>query len=171
MQTRTRTVMTPAKNGGTCNDLLQQSQPCAPPCVSCVMSEWSAGMCLADCGTGTKAQSRSATRAATCASCAQCPTDVSRQVPCDSNKPCDNPERCQYVYSAWSVCECILVDSDGSGTQRRERTSTVPLCMNFTESSTCPCPVDCQFSPFTDFSACNPACGEGLLLFILKFTA
>ena len=40
VQMRTRSIVTPAQNGGTCNDPLTQTNPCNP--VDCQMTDWSA---------------------------------------------------------------------------------------------------------------------------------
>jgi hypothetical protein len=56
-QTRTRTVITPASNGGTACPVLSESQSCevAPTPVNCVVSEWSA---WSTCTNGSQTRTR-----------------------------------------------------------------------------------------------------------------
>ena len=70
-QTQTRTIVTPASNGGAACPALTQSQSCnTQPCpVDCAVSAWSA--CSASCGGGT--QTRTVTTAAAYGGAA-CPT-------------------------------------------------------------------------------------------------
>jgi hypothetical protein len=79
----------------------------------------------------------------------------------------DCPVSCEVSdWGEWGMCsaEC------GGGTQTRSRTiTTEPAnggqpCPTLGEQRACntdPCPVDCQVSEWSDWSACSAECGEG----------
>ncbi|MDE3156438.1 MAG: thrombospondin type-1 domain-containing protein, partial [Acidobacteriota bacterium] len=117
VQTRTRTVITPASNGGAACPALTESLACnTQPCVTYqwVFSDWST--CSAACGGGTQ------TRTAVCedsngtvvanSACAGLPPAAG-----PTSQAC-NTQACvtyQWVLSAWSACSATC----GGGTQTR----------------------------------------------------
>ncbi len=90
-QTRTRTVITPAANGGAACPVLEESQACNGfPCpVDCVVSDWSEwGTCSATCGGGTQTRTRTVITPAAYGG-APCPA-MSDYQSCNT-QACENP--------------------------------------------------------------------------------
>lgn len=90
-QTRTRTVVTPAANGGAACPVLEEMQSCnEQPCpVDCVVSDWSEwGTCSATCGGGTQTRTRTVVTPAAFGG-APCPA-MSEYQSCNT-QPCEDP--------------------------------------------------------------------------------
>ena len=138
-QTQTRTVVTPASNGGAACPVLTNTQPCntqACP-VDCVVSAWSAwSACSTSCGGGTQTQTRTVVTPASNGGAA-CPVLTNTQ-PCNT-QAC--PVDCVVsAWSAWSACST----SCGGGTQTQTRTVITPAANGGTA-----CPV------LSQSQACN----------------
>ena len=144
-QSRTRTVTTPAANGGTACPALTDSQACnttacAVP-VDCAVSAWSQWTsCSAMCGGGTQSRTRTVTTPAANGGAA-CPALTDSQT-CNTGA-CPIPAIDCVVsdWSDWSTCSVLC----GGGTQTRSRHITTPP--NATGAS---CPA------LTDSRGCNP---------------
>jgi hypothetical protein len=110
-QSRSRTVITHASNGGTACPVLQESQACSIPLpVNCVVSDWSA---WSACVNGTQSRSRTVLTHASNGGTA-CPILQESQA-CSIPLPVD----CVVSeWSAWSDC--------AGGTQTRERKIITP---------------------------------------------
>ncbi len=132
--------------------------------VDCTVSEWGA---WSDCDKPCDGGIRSRTRSVVTPSLGtgqQCPALVEFDV-CNS-QPCDVD--CQVSpWGDWSDCS----KSCGTGYQTRNRMVTQPpagngaLCPPLEDVQTCntqPCDVDCQVSPWGDWSSCDRSCGGGL---------
>ena len=166
VQTRTRTVSTQSKNGGSNCPSLIDTQPCntTVPCpINCVVSDWSDwGVCSKTCGSGTQTRTRTVTSQAEYGG-GVCPSLTDTQ-PCNTQL-C--PVDCQLSgWSGFGACSA----SCGGGTQTQTRTISVQAqnggvaCGNTTNTQPCntqPCPVDCQMSGWSGWSACSKTCGSG----------
>jgi len=164
-QTRTRTVITPAANGGAVCGTLSETVPCnQQPCpVNCEVGEfsnWSA--CSQPCGGGTQTRSRTVTTLPANGGTA-CPT-LSESQPCNQ-QGC--PVNCvMNQWSDWGVCSATC----GGGSQTRTRTVATPAanggtaCGPTSETQPCntnPCPVDCVTGTWSDWGTCSAPCGGG----------
>ncbi|DAZ96645.1 TPA: hypothetical protein N0F65_005824 [Lagenidium giganteum] len=147
-QKQTRTVATPAQNGGKECGPMEQRQPCVP--VDCVPSDWSS---WSDCAPGAdgewwQTQTRTVKTPALyggkdCAPLSQ--RQVCKAVDC--------------VTSAWADWGACTEGEDHVWRQSHTRTITVqPMygglkCPSLEEKQVCP-PVDCQESAWSGWSAC-----------------
>lgn len=169
----------PCLNGGRCVDGFAEyvcicaagfeGENCemAVPDVDCVVSEWSnAGDCDVACGVGAATRSREVINPAA-GDGAECPALVG-SVACGSpNGTCGGPTADCILspWSPWSICSA----SCGPGQQTRTRFVLEPAqgsgaCPARTESracqvATCPVPVPCAVSPWSDFGACTCSTG------------
>jgi Spondin-like TSP1 domain len=168
VQTRARSIETPALNGGTeCETPLAevkecQKKPCPVKCDMSAWSEWSA--CSKDCGPGTQVRSRTVLTPAMHGG-EECPSDVQETRACEV-KPC--AVDCKVSpWTDWSTCS----QPCGPGIQTRARSVEVDALHG---GATCPapmaesrpcnersCAVDCKVSAWSAWSACSKACGGG----------
>ena len=140
-QSRTRTIIKPAENGGiACPIDLSENRLCncqACP-VNCEVSKWSDwSTCSKTCGGGIQTRSRTIIKQAANGGTA-CPIDLSENRICN-NQGC--PVNCEVSdWSDWGACsaECA------GGTRTRTRTIKIPAANGGTA-----CPV------LTDTSTCN----------------
>jgi hypothetical protein len=165
IQTRTRTIITPAQNGGAACPVLTETRACNEnPCpIDCVVSDWSAwSTCTATCGGGVQTRTRTVITPAQNGGAA-CPVLTETRA-CNEN-PC--PIDCVVSdWSAWGTCTATC----GGGVQTRTRTVITPAqnggaaCPVLTESRTCnenPCPIDCVVSDWSAWGECSVECGGG----------
>lgn len=159
IQTRTRTVQTPAKNGGKDCGPLVETRKCA---VDCVMGEWSSwNACDKSCGGGTQTRTREVKTPASNGG-AECG-------PKTETKACNTQgcsENCVTEWSSWGACS----KSCGGGTQTRTKVIKTPAknggsCPDAgaTETVSCntqACPIDCEMG-WTDWGQCSYTCGGG----------
>jgi len=164
--TRSRTILSEAKNGGSCDDLKQTGQRCDPTTcpVDCVYNDWSSwSKCPVTCGSGHKTRNRTV-----------------KEEMRYGGKPCDKPtfekEACNgqqcpmdCSWNDWgdySPCS----DSCGGGKKERRRSSNpalwggVPCKGQQNETVACNmelCPVDCQWGDWQSWSECSKPCGGG----------
>ena len=143
-QSRSRTVVTAAANGGAACPNLSETTACnEQPCpVDCVVSAWSSwDACSKACGGGSQSRSRTVVTAAANGGKA-CP-GLSETTACNE-QPC--PVDC--VVSAWSSWDACS-KACGGGTQTRTRTVTQSAayggtpCPSLSEVTSCneqPCP-------------------------------
>jgi len=140
IQTKTRTVVTPAQNGGNPCDRQRESQrSCntAPCPVDCVMSPWSPWSdCTESCGAGTQNRRRHVETGPEHGG-SPCETNIEETIPCTGN---ECPVDCELSsgWSKWSDCSSFW-----SGTKtRNKRIITAPQnggtpCGNLSESKNC----------------------------------
>ena len=149
---QTRSIATPASNGGNACPPLSQSSNCPVPCA---VSPWSSfRACSQECGGGTQNQSRTVVSPALFGG-TSCPVLTNIQA-CNSNV-C--PVDCVVgQWSSWSAC-----DSNGIVTQTRPVLTAAAnggtACPSIKNSSNCPVP--CQVSEWSPFSTCSQPCGGG----------
>jgi hypothetical protein len=162
-KTRTRTIITPASEGGkSCPTLTENINCSADPCPEdCLVSAWSAlSNCSATaCGTtGIQTRNRFIMRPAKYGG-ADCPT-LDESVECSANA-C--PTDC--VVSDWSpLSDCSATTCGTIGTRMRTRTVIAPstsggqTCPPLVEYVNCfadPCPEDCLVSAWSPLSDCS----------------
>ncbi|CDJ47042.1 thrombospondin type 1 domain-containing protein, putative [Eimeria brunetti] len=176
----------PQGNGKACGELAEEA-PCAmTSCETiagqavpdCVWGEWSEyGPCDATCGPGRRRSTRVVLAF---------PKDASGRVMqhlCPESErfeacqgpPC--PVDCQVTaWGAWSSCTATC----GGGQQQRQRSVVrQPAnggreCPVLTETQVCgsyPCPTDCEMSPWSEWTTCSAACGEGQMFRSRRITS
>lgn len=170
--TRTRSRdKNPASGGGAdCPGMSTQSEACntqACP-VNCVWGPWSSfTTCSVPCGGGSQTRTREEEVSAANGGTA-CVGPATETQTCNTQL-C--PVNCEWdQWSQWTTC---TVDC-GGGTQTRSRAVGVQAANGGTactgaadESRTCgttACPVDCDVSLWTAWSACSLVCGGGTAL-------
>jgi len=163
-QTRSRSVATPAANGGKACGNLTETETCnegpnqACPIKACQVGDWTAWSACTDvCGGGTQTRSRTVTSNPSNVECGAL-TDTQT-----CNTQTCPPEACQLSdWTAWDDCskDC------GGGTQTRSRTITSnpsnSPCGALNDSQGCntqACP--CQLSDWTAWGDCSKDCGGG----------
>lgn len=165
-QTRTRIIKVASQFGGRECGTLTESIVCnTHPCpVDCILSNFTAwSSCSKTCGGGIRERTRKVTQEEHYGGKA-CPT-LKETEACNTN-PC--PVDCRLSdWSSWSRCSANC----GTGRQTRNRTILqVSLnggkeCAALSETQPCsivPCPIDCELSLWSDWSACSASCGGGL---------
>jgi hypothetical protein len=211
-QTRTRTVITPASNGGTACPVLSESRSCevAPTPVNCVVSDWSA---WSECVDGSQTRTRTVITPASnggtacpvlteTRSCSIVCINYNVEIPevdtvtisyydCNNNpvvlEPLTGPDAIQFCAKEGTVlrvpdntsvitllgnCQppqpvnCVVSDwSDWSecveGSQTRTRTVITPAsnggtaCPVLSETRSCEPVVDCVVSEWSAWSTCS----------------
>lgn len=164
-KTRTRTVLTPAKFGGTCPALSETVTCNETPCpIHCEVNGWEPWTeCSKPCGGGERQRSRTVKTEPKFGGTA-CGPLVEKEA-CNTN-PC--PVDCVVNdWTAWSTCSKTC----GGGTQKRSRTvktaaqfggSPCPTVMEETRACNQQgCPVNCETTPWTEWSTCSAQCGGG----------
>jgi surface protein len=167
-RTRTRTVVTPASNGGTACPVLEETEtrtnaPCPVDCVVSAWGEWSAWSTEACGAEATRTRTRTVVTPASNGGTA-CP--VLEETETRTNAPC--PVDC--VVSAWGEWSAWSTEACGAeATRTRTRTVVTPAsnggtaCPVLEETETrtnAPCPVDCVVSAWGEWSAWSTeACG------------
>lgn len=165
-QVRTRTVTTPAANGGkSCkakkNKRACNTQVCAEDCSVSEWGDWTT--CTKSCGTGSQTRTRSVDRD-TAYGGKRCPK-------LSSSRDCNSyacPVDCTVTeWEKWSLCS----NSCGGGIQSRSRKVSLEYqhggksCPHLAESQACnedkECPIDCVVSAFGPWTSCSQSCSSG----------
>jgi Spondin-like TSP1 domain/PAN domain/Thrombospondin type 1 domain len=136
------------------------THPCPVDCKASGWSNWSA--CDKPCGEGSKTRIRTIIQSAKHGG-ATCPP-LSEIESCNTD-PC--PVDCKVSgWGNWSACDKPC----GEGSKTRTRTTTQSAehggetCPPLSEIESCntdPCPIDCEVSGWSNWSACTQPCGEG----------
>ena len=156
--TRTKTVITPASNGGKMCPIMEDNQPCSTPCptpVNCVVSDWTPfSECVTDtgaCGTSGR-QTRTRTIVTPMSgNGVPCP-DLTEQQMCYKECPPvvlpPPPPPIDCVVSDWTpYTQCTSTQCGIAGKQMRTRTIV-----------TQPANGGAQCPPLEDYATCNPPC-------------
>jgi len=167
---RVRSIVVSGQNGGTvCDESttnLRETNNCnehKPCAVNCEVSDWADwAECSRSCGNGIQLRKRATVREAE-GDGNSCPTTVDSRL-CNSH---DCPVDCiQTEFGTWSECteEC------GQGFQYRSRitiqeaTNGGVSCGTLQQDQFCneqPCPVDCSYGEWSEYSDCSSSCGRG----------
>ena len=168
-QIRSRPIYREAKFGGkTCKGQPSQTRqcnlmPCSVDCSWGEYGEWS--KCTKSCGGGTQTRLRSVAQVAE-GNGKTCKGDSVQQRICN-DIPCQVD--CQWgEFGEWSKCS----QDCGVGTQVRSRRviqeakNGGKTCFGSkTQTRSCnlhPCPVDCQWGEYGEWTECNKKCGSGV---------
>lgn len=169
VRTRTRDMAIQAEHGGVaCVGAAKETPKCnldACP-VDCVWEPWSVWRaCTASCGGGTRTRLRAKVEKALHGG-KECSGSDSQVLDCGQNR-C--PVDCEWhSWSSWSTC----TNSCGGGTRERFRSKKqesanggmrcigVPDDVQYCNTNF-PCPVDCEFRPWSPWSPCTKSCGVG----------
>lgn len=164
-QTRSRSILSDAANGGKrCTELTQNKYCNEGPCpIHCSVSSWSAfTTCSKTCGKGTHSRARSVVAHAQHGGFL-CP-QLTESANCNEQS-C--PVDCVLTgFSSWGSC----TKSCGSGTQIRTRNVFRAAqfggvaCGALKGTCTCndqACPVDCRVGEWGEWSQCSKTCGSG----------
>ena len=164
-KTRSRTVKTQPKNGGTECPTLNETDVCnTQECpINCEVNNWSDwSSCSKTCGGGSKTRSRTVKTepkngGTTCPTLNE--TDVCNTQECPVN--CEVND-----WTNWSSCSKTC----GGGSKTRNRTvKTEPknggtVCPTLNETDVCntqECPINCGLSEWSNWSSCSKTCGGG----------
>ncbi len=164
-QTRTRSIIQAARNGGAECPALSETRNCnTQPCpIDCVLSDWGPwSECSATCGGGTRTRTRTVLVQAQNGGA---PCGALSETEACNTQPC--PIDCVLSdWGPWSECSATC----GGGTRTRTRTVLVPAqyggapCGALSETENCntqPCPIDCVLSGWSAWSECSVICGGG----------
>merc|ERR1719478_62711 len=153
-------------NGRSCGSTWEERSCKLVDCpIHCTLSDWTGwSACSATCGDGTKTRSRGVTVDAQHGG-SPCEGSLEASENC-RDKEC--PIHCKLSdWTAWSACSTTC----GQGTRSRSRSVRVEAkhggqaCEDALEASEqCKdreCPVHCELSDWTGWSACSATCGDG----------
>lgn len=166
-KTRTRSIVTNVNHGGKPCPVLSESdncntQPCPEECEMSPWGEWTT--CDKTCGSGKQTRTRKVIKQSAHGA-SPCPTTLSEERACNT-EAC--PENCEVSqWSSWSSCDKPC----GTGKQSRSRSVTKQSAhggtacpTNLTETRDCntqECRVNCEVSPWSNWSQCDKKCGGG----------
>jgi hypothetical protein len=171
IQYRTREITTEPQDGGLACPPLSDSQSCNDtPCpIDCLLSTWTGwSTCTAKCGGGQQLRTRYILTA-----------------PQYNGKMCDDlyeyqdcatdncPVSCQMgAWSDWDrTCPACVPEGTSPGVRTKTRNVTVEAqyggsdCPPDSYQESCPtnyCPINCDYTPWTDWTDCNVTCGGGI---------
>jgi hypothetical protein len=164
-QSRTREVTAAESNGGAACPDLSETRACNDgECpIHCTVSEFSAwSECSTSCDDGTQTHERNVTQHALHGGY-ECPSLV-------ESKECRLmycPVHCEVsAWGAWAACSL----SCGNGTTAQERTVVQVAqydglaCPELSASMDCntqSCPINCEMSAWSNWTACSLSCGSG----------
>jgi hypothetical protein len=165
VQTKTRKIVkAPTGKGVKCPHMTEKQLCNTKPCsINCQMGSWSKwAPCNAKCGGGKTTRTRAVTVNGRFGGMACSKTEETKK--CNTKK-CGG--KCQTSsFSGWGKCSKMC----GGGMQYRKRSINTASfagsgkCKHDVESRVCnlkPCPVHCQLSAWSAFSACTTKCNGG----------
>jgi hypothetical protein len=164
-QNRSRTITTPAANGGTpCPQAMSETQACnSDPCpVNCALNDWPTqwSPCSKSCGSGVQSMSTTV-KIQPANGGTPCP-ELTKTQPCNT-QPC--PVNCEV--SGWHSGGCLAkqIAQECSGSQTQTRSVTVAAqnsgtaCPALTQSVDCS--TGCQEVSFDQTACNNSPCPDG----------
>jgi len=164
---RSRTVLEHAQSGGyTCPELTNERECNVDPCpVNCIVSHWMGWReCSKSCGGGVQVRKRIVLQPRAHDGVG-CPL-LEEQQSCN-NASC----AVDCVVRSWSTWSSCSLSCGTGGSRTRSRRIDVAVqhggkpCPGVSESASCdlgPCPLHCQTSGWTVWSACTHSCGTGM---------
>jgi len=165
---RTRLVRTPAEGDGQpCSGSGVENRTCEQePCpIQCEWEDWGDWTgCSVSCGEGTGQRMRQKTAEANGG--LPCEGESTQTGVCHAG-PC--PFACRW--GGWSDWECSATCGQGTNSRHRSvqapaENGGLPCDGQSSESGECVlqehCPVDCQWSDWSDWHQCSVTCGQGL---------
>lgn len=177
---RSRRVLTPASEdppGLACGPLRQEevcfasTGACAQDCLLEAWGEWS--HCSAVCGEGTRHRQRGVARLPSGGG-SRCEGPLYEEEVCVASQESCRKDCLVTDWTEWSECSASCQGPDGKGGSRVRQREVLRLdshggapCPDslFEEDKNCnadvPCPVDCAYSPWSDWSTCEGSCGIG----------
>lgn len=160
-QTRTRSIVTPAINGGQPCGVASELRNCSNVCQDCNWTEWTAWSdCNATCGISSRQRFRGIDRPRIGLG-ANCSGEAEQSLECDLQACAVDCEMTDWT--PWSECVPIC-----NGSQARSRNITVQPnifgknCSELYQKENCSTAcVDCELGEWTEWGSCSASCGGG----------
>jgi len=170
IMSRQRSVQAKAVEGGNeCEGMSHEEKSCNNKICpkDCLLSDWTVWEpCSASCGNGTSLRKRSIVRERQGAG-ADCQPPFTESRKCDVQ---ECPVNCVWSdWSDWTACTASCGNQDMRQTSSRTKLVSElyggqPCSGDSSREQQCAlrgCPVDCEYSTWTNWSVCSTSCGGG----------